>query len=531
MDWTLECSDCGTTAAPDGLPTVCTACGRPWLVRYPTRQHPVTERAEARHRHGMWRYRSFLPLAPGEEPVTLGEGDTPLLRAPRLAATLDLGDIWIKDEGCNPTGSFKSRGLSAAITRAVHGGAKHFTVPTAGNAGVASAAYAARARATVRVFAPRTTPKTILAQIVSFGGDLVLLDGHIGDCGKASRAFAAETGAMDLSTLREPYRIEGKKTLGLEIAMQFNWTLPDVIIYPTGGGTGLIGMWKAFLELRQAGWVTDELPRMYTVQSTGCAPIVKAFAEGAVQAEPWPHPWTIASAVSGSPGRSVTSSYPDPAGKNWWRDRGYRRDDERARPAWHRKRRDRLLPGRWRGAGCHGGIAAPGCDQARGPGRRVQHRRRLALPGRLAVLGGHLLAGPSLGIFGAGNITELLGSNPRHGRSVGISGAGIRPPRTELPGVMNADPDDRGAGQHRGHGSPPRCAISAQSDGHPDNGCRWQVGHRPVRNQGWQFPDKHRGRLAQDGFRGRLQQRQGRQEHGRHEEVHGSSWTCAQRID
>ncbi len=153
----------------------------------------------------------------------------------------------------------------------MHAGATHFTVPTAGNAGVASAAYAARAGATVRVFAPRTTPKTILAQIVSFGGDLVLLDGHIGDCGKASRAFATETGAMDLSTLREPYRIEGKKTLGLEIAMQFNWTLPDVIIYPTGGGTGLIGMWKAFLELRQAGWVTDELPRLYTVQSTGCA--------------------------------------------------------------------------------------------------------------------------------------------------------------------------------------------------------------------------------------------------------------------
>jgi threonine synthase len=297
MDWTLECSDCGTTAAPDGLPTVCPACGRPWLVRYPTREHPVTERAEARRRHGMWRYRSFLPLVPGEEPVTLGEGDTPLLRAPRLASALGLGNIWIKDEGCNPTGSFKSRGLSAAITRAVHAGARHFTVPTAGNAGVASAAYAARAGAAVRVFAPRTTPKTILAQIVAFGGDLVLLDGHIGDCGKASRAFAAETGAMDLSTLREPYRIEGKKTLGLEIAMQFNWTLPDAIIYPTGGGTGLIGMWKAFLELRRAGWVTSELPRLYTVQSTGCAPIVKAFAEGAAQAEPWPDPWTIASGL------------------------------------------------------------------------------------------------------------------------------------------------------------------------------------------------------------------------------------------
>lgn len=297
MDWILECSDCGLNASPDGLPGVCTACGRPLLVRYPGREHPVTERAEVRRRHGMWRYRSFLPLEPGEEPVSLGEGDTPLLRAPRIAAAFGLGDIWIKDEGCNPTGSFKSRGLSAAITRAVRGGATRFTVPTAGNAGVASAAYAARAGASVRVFAPRTTPQTILSQIIAFGGDLVLLDGHIGDCGKASRAYAAETGAMDLSTLREPYRIEGKKTLGLELALQFSWTLPDVIIYPTGGGTGLIGMWKAFIELREAGWVTSELPRMYTVQSTGCAPVVKAFEEGAAQAEPWPDPWTIASGL------------------------------------------------------------------------------------------------------------------------------------------------------------------------------------------------------------------------------------------
>lgn len=297
MDWILECSDCGTTATPDGLPTVCPVCGRPFLVRYPNRSHAMTERAEARRRHGMWRYRSFLPLLPDEEPITLGEGDTPLLKAPRLAAAVGLGNILIKDEGCNPTGSFKSRGLSAAITRAVRAGATRFTVPTAGNAGVASAAYAARAGAHVRVFAPRTTPATILAQIISFGGDLVLLDGHIGDCGKASRAYAAETGAMDLSTLREPYRIEGKKTLGLEIAMQLSWTFPDAIIYPTGGGTGLIGMWKAFHELRDAGWVNSELPRLYTVQSTGCAPIVKAFDSGAVEAEPWPDPWTVASGL------------------------------------------------------------------------------------------------------------------------------------------------------------------------------------------------------------------------------------------
>lgn len=245
----------------------------------------------------MWRFRSFLPLASHEEPITLGEGDTPLLAAPRLAAALGLGDIWVKDEGANPTGSFKSRGLSAAVTRAVHAGIDRFVIPTAGNAGVASAAYCARAGARVRVFAPRTTPRTILAQILAYGADLELLDGHIGDCGKAAKAYAAESGAMDLSTLREPYRIEGKKTLGLEIAMQFDWTLPDVIIYPTGGGTGLIGMWKAFVELREAGWITSPMPRLYTVQSTGCAPIVKAFAAGDRQAEPWPDPWTVASGL------------------------------------------------------------------------------------------------------------------------------------------------------------------------------------------------------------------------------------------
>lgn len=297
MDWHLECSDCGLVAAPDGLPSVCTACGRPWLVRYPDRVHSTIERAEVRRRHGMWRYRSFMPLGVNEAPITLGEGDTPLLRLPRLEQHLGFGNLWVKDEATNPTGAFKARGLSAAITRAVAAGATRFTIPTAGNAGVASAAYAARAGAAVRVYAPKTTPRTILSQITAFGAELILLDGHIGDCGKASRAYAAESGAMDLSTLREPYRIEGKKTLGLELALQFGWELPAVILYPTGGGTGLIGMWKAFHELRDAGWVTSPMPRFYTVQSTGCAPMVKAFEEGSETAEPWADPWTIASGL------------------------------------------------------------------------------------------------------------------------------------------------------------------------------------------------------------------------------------------
>ena len=298
MDWLLECSACGNTLGPQGTPTVCDRCGQPWLVRYPDRPMPsLTARAEVRRGHGMWRYRPFLPIEATEIPVTLGEGDTPLLAATRIGIRLGLPNLLIKDEGANPTGSFKARGLSAAITRAVAAGVRQFVIPTAGNAGVAAAAYSARAGATVRVYAPTSTPRAILAQIITFGGDLQLLEGHIGDCGKAARVYGAEVGAMDLSTLREPYRIEGKKTLGLELAMQLGWSLPGAIIYPTGGGTGLIGMWKAFEELRTSGWVTDSAPRMFTVQATGCAPIVQAFQAGKDRASPWPEPWTVASGL------------------------------------------------------------------------------------------------------------------------------------------------------------------------------------------------------------------------------------------
>src|SRR5882672_10698025 len=252
MDWNLECSACGQTRAPDGLPGVC-QCGQPWLVRYSTRR-PEPGQRDRLAGHGMWRYRPWLPLSEGEEPISLGEGNIPLLMASRAGVRFGLPNLWIKDEATNPTGSFKARGLSAAITRASAAGAKQFVIPTAGNAGVAAAAYSARAGHSVRVYAPKTTPPLILAQIRAFGGDLEILDGHIGDCGRAARKWSAETGAVDLSTLREPYRIEGKKTLGLELAEAFGWTLPDAIFYPTGGGTGLIGMWKAFGELAAAGW-------------------------------------------------------------------------------------------------------------------------------------------------------------------------------------------------------------------------------------------------------------------------------------
>jgi threonine synthase len=295
--WDLVCSGCRVTREPDGLRSVCEQCGSPWLVRYDALPAPAAKASLAGRDWSMWRYREWLPLEDDEEPVTLGEGMTPLLRASRLEKALGVRTLWIKDESKNPTGSFKARGLSAAVTRARAAGATSFTVPTAGNAGVALAAYGERAGIPVRVYAPRDTPATLLNQIRAFGAELILLDGHIGDCGAASRAHAAQSGAFDMSTLREPYRIEGKKTLGLELAEQLGWSLPGAIVYPAGGGTGLIGMWKAFGELKVARWIEGPLPRLYCVQSTGCAPVVSAFEKGSDRTEAWPNPATVASGL------------------------------------------------------------------------------------------------------------------------------------------------------------------------------------------------------------------------------------------
>ncbi len=242
----------------------------------------------------MWRYQDWMPLWEGETPVTLGEGATPLVPVSSFEKEFGLESLWIKDEALNATGSFKARGMSAAITRAAGAGAKVVTTPTAGNAGVALSAYGGRAGLTVKVWAPKTTPSTILTQIKTFGADLVLIDGHIGDCGKEARAYAAQHEAFDVSTLREPYRIEGKKTMGLEVAEALGWRFPDALIYPTGGGTGLIGMWKCFNELRDAGWVSGDLPRLYSVQCDGCAPVVRAFEAGATSTDPWENPKTVA---------------------------------------------------------------------------------------------------------------------------------------------------------------------------------------------------------------------------------------------
>lgn len=218
---------------------------------------------------------------------------------PALARELGIARLWVKDEGLNPTASFKARGMSAAVTRAKALGVPGFVVPTAGNAGAALAAYGAAAGIPVRVYAPASTPTPILATIRALGADLHLVDGHIGDAGRQSRAFAAERGFFDVSTLREPYRIEGKKTMGLELAEQLGWTLPTHVIYPTGGGTGLIGMWKVFREMRDGGWLARDvrMPRMVVAQADGCAPMVRAFHEHADRATPWEDPQTHASGL------------------------------------------------------------------------------------------------------------------------------------------------------------------------------------------------------------------------------------------
>jgi threonine synthase len=294
--WTLTCSACDF-AQPGAAPaSVCPRCGQPLLVRY----HAFPQRRVVdASRWDLWRYGAVLPLLDGERPVSLGEGGTPLVDAPALAAELGVGRLWVKDEALNPTASFKARGMSAAVTRARALGAPGVVVPTAGNAGAALAAYAAAAGLPARVYAPDATPPAILRTIAALGARLELVPGHIGDAGRAARAFAAESGFVDVSTLREPYRIEGKKTMGIELAEQLGWRLPDVIVYPTGGGTGLIGMWKAFAEMRDAGWLDarSPLPRMVVAQAAGCAPMVRAFHAGADRGEPWPNPETHASGL------------------------------------------------------------------------------------------------------------------------------------------------------------------------------------------------------------------------------------------
>ena len=239
----------------------------------------------------MWRYREVLPAA---EPVTLGEGGTPLLWVQRAARELGVERLWVKEEGCNPTGSFKARGLGAAVTMARHFGAEALAIPSAGNAGSALAAYGAAAGIPVHVFLPEDTPPLFFHELETYGAVAHRVAGTIRDCAREMQARSKGEGWFDMSTLKEPYRIEGKKTMGYEIAEQMRWELPDWIFYPTGGGTGLIGMVKAFAEMEALGWIGARRPRMVAVQAAGCAPIVRAFEKGEDKAEVWENPRTSA---------------------------------------------------------------------------------------------------------------------------------------------------------------------------------------------------------------------------------------------
>lgn len=293
----VECSACGAIASADALLGVCPRCGGVLLARYDLELAARTLRPEAvaRRARGVWRWRELLPPSP--DPVTLGEGSTPLIEAPRLACDAGVDRLCIKDESSNPTGSFKARGMAVAVTRARDLGVRRIALPSAGNAGGAAAAYAARAGLAVDLFLPQDTPAPFRLEAEAFGARVHLVAGTIADCGARVRALAAEHGWFDLSTLREPWRLEGKKTLGFELAEGFSGELPDVVVYPTGGGTGLIGMWKAFAELEAIGWIDSRRPRMVVVQAAGCAPIVRAFERGHASAEPWRDPATYASGL------------------------------------------------------------------------------------------------------------------------------------------------------------------------------------------------------------------------------------------
>jgi threonine synthase len=296
----LEGALSGETYPADELIGLDPADGRPLLARYDIEKaaRTLTDASLAERRTGgMWRWAELLPVRDRRHVVYLGEGDTPLLAQPRLGEALGVPRLVTKAEGLNPTGSFKARGMAAAVSRAVELGATSFIAPSAGNAAGALAAYGAAAGARVTVLTPVDATPVNQQEVLAMGARLILVRGLISDCGKISAALAGRIGAFDVSTLKEPYRVEGKKTMGFELAEQRGWRLPDVIVYPTGGGTGLVGMWKAFEELEALGLIGPERPRMVSVQSEGCAPIVRAFEAGERFAEPWKDARTRASGI------------------------------------------------------------------------------------------------------------------------------------------------------------------------------------------------------------------------------------------
>src|SRR6187402_615376 len=295
----LECGLCGLKHEARRLLNLCRECGKPLLVRYDldTAARTLTKESLPARRADLWRYREVLPVENDENIVSLGEGWTPLLHAPSLGERAGIRELYIKDESQNPTQSFKARGMAAAVSMAKELGAKKLAVPSAGNAAGALAAYAARAGLEAFIFMPRDTPRANVVECEQTGAHVTLMDGLITDCGAEIGRRKEKEGWFDVSTLKEPYRVEGKKTLGYELAEQMNWQLPDVIIYPTGGGTGLIGMWKAFDEMEQMGWIDSKRPRMVTVQSETCAPIVRAFENGERFADEFENASTVASGL------------------------------------------------------------------------------------------------------------------------------------------------------------------------------------------------------------------------------------------
>ncbi|MEO6796983.1 MAG: threonine synthase [Candidatus Dormibacter sp.] len=301
----LECTACGGELDADTLEGVCPACGKVLFAHYdlPAVKKSVTPDDFRGRRWDMWRYHELLPVRDPANVIALGEGMTPLLRVSTGVSTrlgFERGRLSIKDEGKNPTGSFKARGMAAAISRAKELGVREVALPSAGNAGSAAAAYAAAGGLTAHVAVPRDVPPVNLVEMQVSGADIILIDGLIDQAGRVIHQRALEHGWFELATLKEPYRQEGKKTLGLELAEQGGWgasCLPDVIIFPTGGGTGIVGMWKAFEELGTLGWIGPKRPKMVVVQAAGCAPLVRAFEEGAEQARPWEGAATIAAGI------------------------------------------------------------------------------------------------------------------------------------------------------------------------------------------------------------------------------------------
>jgi threonine synthase len=293
----LECSaPCGAGPYDPKQEHHLCSCGAPLLARYDLDAARSWRRESLASREPtMWRYRELMPLFEGESPITLGEGWTPLIHARRLGATLGMSRLYVKDESLNPTNSFKARGLSAAVTRAFYLGAKTLSVPSAGNAANAVAAYAAAAGLEAKVFMPKDVKVPFIRECELYGADVTLVDGLITDAGRIAAEKGRPLGWYDMSTLKEPYRIEGKKTMAYEIAEQLGWSLPDWIIYPTGGGTGMVGMWKAFDEMERIGWLErGKRPKMVSVQAEHCAPIVKAFEQGAERSEMWQGARTVA---------------------------------------------------------------------------------------------------------------------------------------------------------------------------------------------------------------------------------------------